>query len=177
MQYSLFIRCEEFSSNRGNLSRRNVETGRTNRAEQAQPLYRRSRVLYVQISHLRMTSGMTAGDDRRALPPDCFVIMTALRWRYRLGVRTEDSQSSNTGSIPVSATNFNLPDINHLRSGLGLSFENDLSHGSSAKSGYFSQSGDFLKKRMTVFEGFLIGYDFLLESQKKAQSIFGIAWL
>src|ERR1700722_2239945 len=26
-------------------------------------------------------------------------------WRYRLGVRTEDSQSSNTGSIPVSATN------------------------------------------------------------------------
>src|SRR5712671_6287390 len=24
--------------------------------------------------------------------------------RYRLGVRTEDSQSSNTGSIPVSAT-------------------------------------------------------------------------
>src|ERR1700676_2175299 len=30
--------------------------------------------------------------------------MTALRGRYRLGVRTEDSQSSNTGSIPVSAT-------------------------------------------------------------------------
>ena len=27
-------------------------------------------------------------------------------WRYRLGVRTEDSQSSNTGSIPVSATNY-----------------------------------------------------------------------
>ncbi len=35
---------------------------------------------------------------------DRFVIMTALRGRYRLGVRTEDSQSSNTGSIPVSAT-------------------------------------------------------------------------
>ena len=33
-----------------------------------------------------------------------FVIMTALQGRYRLGVRTEDSQSSNTGSIPVSAT-------------------------------------------------------------------------
>src|SRR5260370_12317562 len=27
-------------------------------------------------------------------------------WRYRLGVRTEDSQSSNPGSIPGSATNF-----------------------------------------------------------------------
>ena len=35
----------------------------------------------------------------------CFVIMTALRGRYRLGVRTEDSQSSNPGSIPGSATN------------------------------------------------------------------------
>jgi hypothetical protein len=34
----------------------------------------------------------------------CFVIINALRRRYRLGVRTEDSQSSNTGSIPVSAT-------------------------------------------------------------------------
>jgi hypothetical protein len=28
-----------------------------------------------------------------------------LAWRYRLGVRTEDSQSSNPGSIPGSATN------------------------------------------------------------------------
>ncbi len=37
---------------------------------------------------------------------DRFVIMTALQGRYRLGVRTEDSQSSNTGSIPVSATSF-----------------------------------------------------------------------
>ncbi len=27
-------------------------------------------------------------------------------WRYRLGVRTEDSQSSNPGSIPGSATNY-----------------------------------------------------------------------
>src|ERR1700738_436668 len=27
-----------------------------------------------------------------------------LEWRYRLGVRTEDSQSSNPGSIPGSAT-------------------------------------------------------------------------
>src|SRR5438105_13398989 len=32
------------------------------------------------------------------------------KWRYRLGVRTEDSQSSNPGSIPGSATNtFQLP--------------------------------------------------------------------
>ena len=27
-------------------------------------------------------------------------------WRYRLTVRTEPSQGSNTGSIPVSATNY-----------------------------------------------------------------------
>src|SRR5271165_6832117 len=33
----------------------------------------------------------------RKLPPE---------WRYRLGVRTEDSQSSNPGSIPGSATSY-----------------------------------------------------------------------
>src|SRR5271157_6569623 len=35
-----------------------------------------------------------------------FVIIGKLppEWRYRLGVRTEDSQSSNPGSIPGSAT-------------------------------------------------------------------------
>src|SRR5580658_7656475 len=33
-----------------------------------------------------------------------FAIIEALRGRYRLGVRTEDSQSSNPGSIPGSAT-------------------------------------------------------------------------
>ncbi len=31
---------------------------------------------------------------------------TVRAWRYRLGVRTEDSQSSNPGSIPGSATNY-----------------------------------------------------------------------
>src|SRR5271167_498144 len=35
----------------------------------------------------------------RKLPP---------KWRYRLGVRTEDSQSSNPGSIPGSATNYHF---------------------------------------------------------------------
>jgi hypothetical protein len=30
--------------------------------------------------------------------------MSLSEWRYRLGVRTEDSQSSNPGSIPGSAT-------------------------------------------------------------------------
>jgi hypothetical protein len=30
--------------------------------------------------------------------------LSSLPWRYRLGVRTEDSQSSNPGSIPGSAT-------------------------------------------------------------------------
>ncbi len=33
-----------------------------------------------------------------------FVIIEICLWRYRLGVRTEDSQSSNPGSIPGSAT-------------------------------------------------------------------------
>jgi hypothetical protein len=46
----------------------------------------------------------TAAEIREA----SFVIIGFRRnppeWRYRLGVRTEDSQSSNTGSIPVSAT-------------------------------------------------------------------------
>ncbi len=36
---------------------------------------------------------------------DNFAIIEGLRGRYRLGVRTEDSQSSNPGSIPGSATN------------------------------------------------------------------------
>ena len=35
----------------------------------------------------------------------CYNHLCRRPWRYRLGVRTEDSQSSNTGSIPVSATN------------------------------------------------------------------------
>ena len=34
-------------------------------------------------------------------------------WRYRLGVRTEDSQSSNPGSIPGSATNLLLSILNY----------------------------------------------------------------
>ena len=37
-------------------------------------------------------------------------------WRYRLGVRTEDSQSSNPGSIPGSATK-NLP-LSHVSSSI-----------------------------------------------------------
>ena len=41
-----------------------------------------------------------------ALPAFCYNRgFVALKWRYRLGVRTEDSQSSNPGSIPGSATN------------------------------------------------------------------------
>ena len=39
----------------------------------------------------------------RKLPPE---------WRYRLGVRTEDSQSSNPGSIPGSATKSHLIFLN-----------------------------------------------------------------
>jgi hypothetical protein len=34
----------------------------------------------------------------------CYNDGSSHQWRYRLGVRTEDSQSSNPGSIPGSAT-------------------------------------------------------------------------
>ncbi len=37
-------------------------------------------------------------------PQLCYNRCFAYPWRYRLGVRTEDSQSSNPGSIPGSAT-------------------------------------------------------------------------
>ena len=42
----------------------------------------------------------------RGWSPPQFAIMRKVspKWRYRLGVRTEDSQSSNPGSIPGSAT-------------------------------------------------------------------------
>src|SRR6266478_110318 len=43
-----------------------------------------------------------AASRRRVL---CYNFVSTLR-RYRLGVRTEDSQSSNPGSIPGSATNY-----------------------------------------------------------------------
>src|SRR6202035_4477308 len=35
-----------------------------------------------------------------------FVISDSTGWRYRLGVRTSDSQSGNPGSIPGTATKF-----------------------------------------------------------------------
>src|SRR5439155_12001928 len=38
----------------------------------------------------------------------CYNFVGTLR-RYRVGVRTEDSQSSNPGSIPGSATNYHPP--------------------------------------------------------------------
>ena len=57
-----------------------------------------------QVSKTARLGAPSAGWLERA-----FVIIGLRRnppeWRYRLGVRTEDSQSSNTGSIPVSATN------------------------------------------------------------------------
>ena len=44
----------------------------------------------------------------RAAIQVCYNAESLAKWRYRLGVRTEDSQSSNPGSIPGSATNLNL---------------------------------------------------------------------
>jgi hypothetical protein len=48
--------------------------------------------------------GMAYGNGQDAL---CYN-QSSLPRRYRLGVRTEDSQSSNPGSIPGSATSFHL---------------------------------------------------------------------
>src|SRR5215831_7959016 len=53
----------------------------------------------------------------RKLPPE---------WRYRLGVRTEDSQSSNPGSIPGSATKLISNHLHHFfhspKTGIVLAF-------------------------------------------------------
>ncbi len=57
--------------------------------------------------HFRFDSGENLSENVR----NCACYNEALpRRRYRLGVRTEDSQSSNPGSIPGSATILlNLP--------------------------------------------------------------------
>ena len=44
------------------------------------------------------------GDNRNSTSAVLCYNHTLPGWRYRLGVRTEDSQSSNPGSIPGSAT-------------------------------------------------------------------------
>jgi hypothetical protein len=64
-------------------------------------------------SNLRSTRMRHEGVDRGLCYNLEVVIFAAAAgssggWRYRLGVRTEDSQSSNTGSIPVSATKLSL---------------------------------------------------------------------
>src|SRR6476661_7909404 len=45
-------------------------------------------------------------DEGRFRPAALCYNCNLARWRYRLGVRTEDSQSSNPGSIPGSATSY-----------------------------------------------------------------------
>src|SRR5579863_2611512 len=53
----------------------------------------------------RIPRGEISTCDTESGSLNSFVIISVcFPWRYRLGVRTEDSQSSNTGSIPVSAT-------------------------------------------------------------------------
>ena len=64
----------------------------------------------IQIGFCTLAGGLSI--PRKAAPGAAaagfaeFAIMKKLppAWRYRLGVRTEDSQSSNPGSIPGSAT-------------------------------------------------------------------------
>src|SRR5271166_3278543 len=64
----------------------------------------------LQIAFCALANGLSI--PRKAAPGAAaagiakFAIIKKLppAWRYRLGVRTEDSQSSNPGSIPGSAT-------------------------------------------------------------------------
>ena len=49
-----------------------------------------------------------ASQPRPVLRKACYN-RNLVQWRYRLGVRTEDSQSSNPGSIPGSATKYFHP--------------------------------------------------------------------
>ena len=53
---------------------------------------------------MALSPAISAGFDR--FFQLCYNQEVAPKWRYRLGVRTEDSQSSNPGSIPGSATKF-----------------------------------------------------------------------
>ena len=75
----------------------------------------------LQIAFCALANGLSI--PRKAAPGAAaagiakFAIIKKLppAWRYRLGVRTEDSQSSNPGSIPGSATSTLLlsPDISY----------------------------------------------------------------
>ena len=57
--------------------------------------------------HLMIVQGPSAGNRRRPYPAGrAIATMSGEGRRYRLTVRTEPSQGSNTGSIPVSATMF-----------------------------------------------------------------------
>src|SRR3954471_19363208 len=89
---------------------------------------------------------------RRRLPP-----RLRFRWRYRLGVRTEDSQSSNPGSIPGSATTSYpsstfLPDIQFAQKrpqGCGVELDllgEALSGAALAGAGVHAQPGEALSE-------------------------------
>src|SRR5271165_1796911 len=75
----------------------------------------------IQIGFCTLTGGLSTPRKAAAGAASAhiskFVIIKKLppAWRYRLGVRTEDSQSSNPGSIPGSATKPLLlsPDISY----------------------------------------------------------------
>jgi hypothetical protein len=64
-----------------------------------------------QPQHTRLAHRLPAAVPLRARQSSAAALLCYNRevasrrvWRYRLGVRTEDSQSSNPGSIPGSAT-------------------------------------------------------------------------
>jgi hypothetical protein len=60
-------------------------------------------------AHGKTTRRATLGGDRCPQFDLCYNrAFTPPKWRYRLGVRTEDSQSSNPGSIPGSATSIKV---------------------------------------------------------------------
>src|SRR5579862_814545 len=56
-------------------------------------------------SQFRPAGGLSFPHSRYALPCGN---MDSPQWRYRLGVRTPDSQSGNPGSIPGTATKLSL---------------------------------------------------------------------
>ena len=74
---------------------------------------------YCNVARLTAMRARTLLGARRGAK-NFLSIFDSTGWRYRLGVRTSDSQSGNPGSIPGTATNsFSLPFSDPVRSQCG----------------------------------------------------------